>query len=164
MKRWKRWLSVVLCAVLLCGVVQLCSAAKAGGQTVTATLPFYTMSDIHLFPDSAQGSRTQTWLDACRLDGKMFNESETIIRTALKTAAARARQAGVKYLLLPGDLTKDAELVSHQTLAKLLEDFEKESGADVDLTLREPGGVLRVESRPDGETWLYGSVRFGAEE
>ena len=40
----------------------------------------------------------------------------------------------------------------------------KESGAPVDLTLREPGGVLRVRSSPDGETWLYGSVRFGAGE
>ena len=37
----------------------------------------------------------------------------------------------------------------------------KESGADVDLTLREPGGVLRVESDPRrGETWLYGQTRL----
>ena len=131
MKKWKRWLSVVLCAVLLLGVVQLLSAAKAGDQTVTATLPFYTMSDLHIFPDCAQGSRTQTWLDVCRLDGKMFNESETIIRTALKTAAVRAKKTGAKYLLLPGDLTKDSELISHQVLAGMLEDFEKESGMEV---------------------------------
>ena len=131
MKRWKRWLSVLLCAVLLLGAVQLLSAANTGDQTVTAELPFYTMSDLHIFPDCAQGSRSKTWLDACRLDGKMFNESETIIRTALKTAAARAKTSGAEYLLLPGDLTKDSELISHQVLAGLLEAFEQESGMEV---------------------------------
>lgn len=131
MRRWKRWLSVVLCAVLLCGAVQLFSAAKAGDQSIRSTLPFYTMSDPHIFPDCAQGSRSQVWIDACRLDGKSFNESETIIRTALKTMAARAKKAGVKYLLLPGDLTKDSELISHQVLASMLEDFEKETGMEV---------------------------------
>ena len=33
-------------------------------------------------------------------------------------------------------------------------------GAPVRLTLREPGGVLTVESRPDGETWLGGGTRL----
>ena len=94
MKRWKRWLSVVLCAVLLLGAVQLLSAAKAGSQTVAAELPFYTMSDLHIFPDCAQGNHTQTWLDACRLDGKMFNESETIIRTALTTLCCCSSRTG----------------------------------------------------------------------
>ena len=94
MKRWKRWLSVVLCAVLLLGVVQLFSAAKAGDQSIRSTLPFYTLSDPHIFPDCAQGNRSQIWIDACRLDGKSFNESETIIRTALKTMAARAKKSG----------------------------------------------------------------------
>ena len=131
MKKMKKLLAVLLSVLMLLGAVQLFSAAKTGDQTVQSTLPFYTMSDLHIFPDSEQGDRTQDWLDVCRLDGKMFNESETIIRTALKTAAVNAKKQGVKYLLLPGDLTKDAELASHRTLAKLLEDFEKESGAEV---------------------------------
>lgn len=131
MKKMKKLLAVLLSVLMLLGAVQLFSAAKTGEQTVQSTLPFYTMSDLHIFPDSEQGDRTQDWLDICRLDGKMFNESETIIRTALKTAAVNAKKQGVKYLLVPGDLTKDAELVSHQTLARLLEDFEKESGAEV---------------------------------
>lgn len=34
-------------------------------------------------------------------------------------------------------------------------------GSLIDLTLKEPGGCLRVRSDPDkGETWLYGQVRF----
>ena len=131
MKKTKRLLAVLLSVLMLLSAVQLFSVAKTGDQTVQSTLPFYTMSDLHIFPDSEQGSRTRDWLDICRLDGKMFNESETIIRTALKTAAVNAKKQGVKYVLLPGDLTKDAELVSHQTLAKLLENFEKESGAEV---------------------------------
>ena len=34
------------------------------------------------------------------------------------------------------------------------------SGARVELTLREPGGSLRVESEADGETWLCGQTRL----
>ena len=38
-------------------------------------------------------------------------------------------------------------------------------GAPVDLTLVQPGGSLRVESRPDtGETWLSGTARLVREE
>ena len=111
MKKMKKLLAVLLSVLMLLGAVQLFSAAKTGDQTVQSTLPFYTMSDLHIFPDSEQGDRTQDWLDICRLDGKMFNESETIIRTALKTAAVNAKKQGDKYLLVPGDLTKDAELV-----------------------------------------------------
>ena len=34
------------------------------------------------------------------------------------------------------------------------------SGARVERSLREPAGVLRVVSEPDGETWLHGGVRL----
>lgn len=34
------------------------------------------------------------------------------------------------------------------------------SGAASELTLRQPGGVLRVRSVPSGDTWLCGEVRF----
>ena len=36
----------------------------------------------------------------------------------------------------------------------------KEAGTPIALTLEEPGGQLRVESEPGGETWLYGQVRL----
>ncbi len=40
----------------------------------------------------------------------------------------------------------------------------KKSGRNIDLTLREPGGTLRVNSNPDeGITWLYGSTELVAE-
>ena len=34
------------------------------------------------------------------------------------------------------------------------------NGAPLTLTLRQPGGSLRVECDPRGKTWLYGSVRL----
>ena len=38
------------------------------------------------------------------------------------------------------------------------------AGARVELSLEEPGGILRVASDPaTGETWLYGSVRLVGE-
>ncbi len=36
----------------------------------------------------------------------------------------------------------------------------KRSGSAVSVILKEPGGVLRVESEPAGETWLYGKTEI----
>jgi diaminopimelate epimerase len=33
-------------------------------------------------------------------------------------------------------------------------------GAPLSLTLRQPGGSLRVDCGAEGKTWLYGSVRL----
>lgn len=35
----------------------------------------------------------------------------------------------------------------------------RRAGTAVDVSFREPGGVLRVTSAPDGRTWLHGHVR-----
>jgi hypothetical protein len=35
----------------------------------------------------------------------------------------------------------------------------RRAGTAVDVSFREPGGILRVKSTPDGRTWLYGHVR-----
>ena len=124
MKKWKKVLALLLCLTLLLGSAQLMSVAAAGKQKVVHTLPFATISDPHIFPDCEQGSRGETWMEYCRLVAKMFNESETIIRTALTTACERAKKNGTKYILIPGDLTKDGEYAAHTELARILLEFE----------------------------------------
>ena len=99
MKNLKRIVSLLLCVLMLLGSLQLSGIAAADRNKAVQSLPFVTISDLHIFPDSEQGDRTQDWLDVCRLDGKMFNESETIIRTALKTAAVNAKKQGLSSVM-----------------------------------------------------------------
>ena len=124
MKNLKRIVSLLLCVLMLLGSLQLSGIAAADRNKAVQSLPFVTISDLHIFPDSEQGSRGKAWMEYCRLAAKMFNESETIIRTALTTACERAKKTGAKYILLPGDLTKDSEYAAHKCLADIMREFE----------------------------------------
>ena len=62
MKHWKKVLALLLCLSLLLGSAQLMSVAAANSTKVVSSLPFITISDPHIFPDSEQGSRSDTWM------------------------------------------------------------------------------------------------------
>ena len=128
MKKIKKVLALVLAFVLAFGCISLTSAALPEHGKKTASLPFATMSDIHYYPESLMGSRSAEWLEYCRLESKMYNESEQILRTALDTLGERSKKNGIKYVLLPGDLTKDSEYEAHAGLAKILEEYEAKYG------------------------------------
>ena len=77
------------------------------------------MSDIHyldatlLKNDAADGAAFQTYLN---YDPKLIEFSGPILMKAISQIVA----AKPDILLIPGDLTKDGEKVSHETVAKLL--------------------------------------------
>jgi 3',5'-cyclic AMP phosphodiesterase CpdA len=77
------------------------------------------MSDIHyldatlLKNDAAAGAAFQTYLN---YDPKLIEFSGPILTKAISQIVA----ARPDILLIPGDLTKDGEKVSHETMAKLL--------------------------------------------
>lgn len=128
MKNFKRALSLFLVFALVMSFASLTSYALPEHGKTVASLPFATMSDIHYYPESLMGSRSSEWLEFCRLESKMYNESEQILRTALDTLAERAKKNGIKYVLLPGDLTKDSEYEAHAGLARILEEYEAKYG------------------------------------
>lgn len=122
MKNFKKILSVILALVMLTGMVQLTSSAYA--QETKSELPFYTVSDIHLYPESLMGNRSKEFIEYCRIHSKMFNESEQILRTGLYTIVKRAKESGTKYVIIPGDLTKDSEYEAHARLAEILKEYQ----------------------------------------
>lgn len=130
MKSFKKIIAVLLSLLMLTGTVQLASFAENGDQTVKDSMPFVSISDLHVFAESEMGNRGSEWMDFCRLDSKMYNESETIIRTGLDTIVERAKDSGAKYVLVPGDLTKDSEYAGHIALAKILEEYEEKYGLE----------------------------------
>ena len=128
MKNAKRFLSVLLSLILIFGAVSIAGNALNPAEEEIASLPFATVSDIHLYPESLMGSRSEEWLKSCRLESKCFNESEAILIHALDNIAARKDETGIKYILLPGDLTKDSEYEAHVRLAEILREYSDEYG------------------------------------
>ncbi len=78
------------------------------------------LSDIHLYPTSlgTSGSALAAYIAA---DPKMLIESEAILNAAIDGLI----QEHVKFVIIPGDLTKDGELASHVLMAKHLAKLEQ---------------------------------------
>ncbi len=85
-------------------------------KTVPETVKFMTISDIHYFDPSLftlpANAAFQGYLVA---DRKLIIESSAILKNVLATVMS----AKPDFLLVPGDLTKDGEKISHIALAAL---------------------------------------------
>jgi len=91
-------------------------------NTLKCALPYMkiaVMSDIHyldpslLLNGAAQGAAFQTYLGS---DPKLIEFSDPILKKAISEIVT----AKPDILLIPGDLTKDGEKVSHKAMAKFL--------------------------------------------
>lgn len=79
------------------------------------------ISDIHYFNPAlliSDGPAFQTYL---AMDRKLLKESEAILQSVLDTIIALQPE----ILLIPGDLTKDGELLSHSKVAQYLDTVEQ---------------------------------------
>ena len=102
----------------------------------TAPVTFGVMSDTHYYPRSlmpADGDEQgwETFNEFCRVKGKQFPQTGGLIDAALAAMAQDVKDKGLKYVLIPGDLTKDSETEAHKGIAAKLEQFEKDTGAQV---------------------------------
>lgn len=132
-KHLKSTLAVILAVVLIAVAVPFGAFARA---VETAPVTFGVMSDTHYYPrslmpadDDEQG--WETFSTFCRVKGKQFPQTGGLVDAALAAMAKDVQEKGLKYVLIPGDLTKDSELDAHKGLAAKLEQFEKDTGAQV---------------------------------
>src|SRR5450432_105340 len=94
-----------------------------GGHGNSGQLKIAVVSDIHymaaalLKNNAASGAAFQSYLDQ---DPKLIEFSDPIFRQCIAQVIADKPD----ILLIPGDLTKDGEKVSHQDLLKLLRQFD----------------------------------------
>lgn len=128
MKKFKKIISVILTLTLLLGTVSLVSGAELWKSKTVSSLSFATLSDPHYYPDSLTGGNCAAYQDYCKGSTKLYPQSEAIIRTAIETMARRNSQ--LKYVFVPGDLTKDSELEAHKGLAKIFLEYEEKYGLE----------------------------------
>ena len=96
-----------------------------------ASMNFATISDLHFYPESLM-SDSKAWESYCNNTTKMFAESEAMLRTAIETAMTR--NPDLKYILIPGDITKDGEYEAHRVIAAILEEYENKYGVNFIVT------------------------------
>lgn len=116
---------VVLLSAIPAGVF---SALKAVER---APLQVAVMADIHYFPQSLMGDKGKAWKEYCDSNACQNIQCKALLDSALYAIEKHAKDNGCKYVLIPGDLTKDSEYAGHTELAARLEQFEKETGIQV---------------------------------
>ena len=130
MKTVKKLLAVFLALAFVFCIAQPAYGLNQRGFK-TASLSFSVISDLHYYPQSMMGDKSETWLNDCRNEAKEYNESDAILDCALTAIGEKAAKEGTKYVLIPGDLTRNSEYEAHVQLAQRLEAFEKEYGIEV---------------------------------
>lgn len=122
MKNIKKALALLLSIMLVFSVCSVAVTAQPTNGAKKSELSFAVLSDPHYYPESLTGNNCQAWLDYCNINSKLFRYSDAIVRTALDTMLLRNPE--LKYVFVPGDLTKDSEYEAHTELAKIFLEYE----------------------------------------
>lgn len=122
---------LMVAASVTSGIVAFAEEIQGGGN---APLQIGVIADTHYYPDSLTGERCEEYLKYIGGATKQYDESQELLDAALFALQKHSLENGLKYVLLPGDLTKDGELEGHRELAQRLLRFEQESGLQVIVT------------------------------
>ncbi len=98
---------------------------QVGCDDDDGAINFATLSDVHVY-DTALGTTGSAFEAYISVDPKLLVESEAI----LKSAVERIKNSNARFVLMPGDMTKDGELVCHELMASYLAEL-KAAGKDV---------------------------------
>ena len=123
---------------LLCVVLAVAVFAVSVPFTVLAAntddVNFVILSDLHYFAEDSQGPTAE---DKAEFNEMMLMNNATsgiapeIFDAALANVTAMALQGKIDFLLVPGDLTKNAEKAAHQELVEKFTQFEQFTGIPV---------------------------------
>lgn len=123
----RKLLSLLIAAAVVVGIIPVGSiVANAAG----AELNFGIMSDVHYYPTKYMAD-TEAFEEFAKGGNKQYINQEGIMDSALATFEKAAKEQGLKYIIIPGDLTRNGEYEGHKALAERLEQFEKDSGLEV---------------------------------
>lgn len=98
------------------------------------TVNFAILSDTHYFAESAMGETAedrQEFIDMMLLNNSTTGYAPELLDTALANLALQAKNGEIEFVLMPGDLTRNAEYAAHKEQAEKLAAFEEETGIPV---------------------------------
>ncbi len=123
----------LLCAILAVLVFAVSIPFTATAAT-TDDVDFVILSDLHYFAESAMGNSEE---DKAEFNEMMLMNNATsgiapeITDAALANITAKALAGEIDFVLLPGDLTRNAEYSAHEELVAKLKTFEQLTGVPV---------------------------------
>ena len=123
-------LKKVLCVILSVVIVAV-GIPFTAIATTTDSVSFGVLSDVHYYADEAMGETAedkQEFVDIMLLNNSTSGLSPALTDAALANLAKKAKNGEIEFLLLPGDLTRNAEISGHKALAARLAAFEEETG------------------------------------
>lgn len=126
-------LKKLFCVILATAVFAVSIPLTAIAAT-TDEVDFAVISDIHYFAESAMGSTAedkQEYRDMMLLNNSTSGLSKEIIDAAMANITAKALAGEIDFLLIPGDLTKNAEYSAHVEFSNRLKTFELTTGVPV---------------------------------
>ena len=121
-------LAVLMALCLFVGSVPMMAFADE------TTIHLGVFSDVHIFADELKDNNCEAYQKYTIAKSKEYGENYSLLNNALEGVLKNAEKDGADYLLIPGDLTKDGELESHKALAKILEEWQEETGIPVFVT------------------------------
>ncbi len=131
---------------------------------------FAVAADPHLY-DTALGTAGEAFADAMAREAKMLAQGEALFEHTMQALVRKT--PAPDFLLIPGDLTKDGAVASHQRLAVFLERLEAEGVevyvvpgnhdiANPEAAAYDSSGATRVYSPgPDEFAGIYRSFGYG---
>lgn len=125
-------IALVLSLMMILTAMPLSFIASADNGSGVLTLP--SISDVHYVADFNRGNYNDAFMSWAHANNKHVKQMDSLLDSALAAVEEHAKQNGMKYLLLAGDLTANGELSNHEALAKRLEQFEKDTGIQVIVT------------------------------
>lgn len=123
----------VLCVILAVAIVAVGIPFTAIAST-KETVDFAILSDTHYFAESAMGETAedkQEFVDMMLLNNSTTGLAPEILDAALANLALKAKNGEIEFVLMPGDLTRNAEYAAHKEQAEKLAKFEAETGIPV---------------------------------
>jgi 3',5'-cyclic AMP phosphodiesterase CpdA len=126
------FLKVLAAAISILLLFSVVPSTLLSGLAVTPEqLTIGLMTDIHYYPRSLMGSDINEFIDACHLNSNTAYLTDEFLNAALENFELQAQNQGLKYILIPGDLSRNGEYESNKVLAKKLEDFENRTGVQI---------------------------------
>lgn len=120
----------VFCLVLSIAIIALSIPFSAFAAT-DSSAKFAVVSDLHYFAEASMGPDKSKFAEVCKLNNSTTYLSKSVLDAVLANLAAKASAGEIEFVLLPGDLTKNAEYAAHAELAARLNQFESATGIPV---------------------------------
>ena len=129
--RWQRWSKRMGGAVCLMGLLAGTPACsddphESGQQEDDGPYRVMVISDLHLFDMDRIGHEGEAWEKRLAIEDKNY----TYCAAIMEELTRRVKEQQVRYVVVPGDLTKDGEVINHEFAAACFKAME-EAGAQV---------------------------------